>query len=153
MRATVRAQGGLTLVEILIVLAILGTLTVAAVPAYMQALHGIKVKKAISEITVIAFEVTRFERDRERWPDDLLELDRVPLVDPWGNAYVYRHSEATDWNGKRRRDRWLNPLNFDFDVFSVGRDGDSKAPLPPKVSHDDIIRANSGGYVGEAWRF
>lgn len=153
MRRTPRGQSGFTLVELLIILAIVGTLAAAAVPAYMQALHGIKVKKAIVEISTIAFEVKMFERGQERWPDDLLELDRVPLVDPWGNDYVYRHSEAKDWNGKRRRDRWMNPLNFDFDVFSVGPDGDSKAPLPPKVSHDDILRASSGAYVGEAWKF
>ena len=153
MRSAPRRQGGLTLVELLIVLAIVGTLATVAIPAFIQTLHGIKVKKAIAEITTISFEVKRFERRTERWPDDLFELDRVPITDPWGRPYVYLHSDAADWNGKRRRDRWMNPLNFDFDVFSVGPDGDSQAPLPPPASHDDIIRANSGGYVGEAWKF
>lgn len=153
MRSVPRVQSGLTLIELLIVLAIVATLAAVAIPAFMQTLHGIRVKKAIAEISTISSEVKRFERERERWPDDLLELDRVPMTDPWGYDYVYRHSEAKDWNGKRRRDRWMNPLNFDFDVFSVGPDGESKAPLPPPASHDDIIRANTGGYVGEAWKF
>jgi len=30
----------------------------------------------------------------------------------------------------------------------VGKDGKSTAPLTAKISQDDIVRANNGGYVG-----
>lgn len=146
-------QRGLTLIELLIVLAITGTIAAGAVPVYRQTLQKMAVTRAIADIGTIAFNVTMFERVNGRWPDDLQEMGPGPTVDPWGSQYVYRHSEAADWNGRRRRDRWLNPLNTDFDVYSSGPDGESRAPLPPPVSHDDIIRANGGSYIGEAWKF
>lgn len=42
------------------------------------------------------------------------------------------------------------PLNTDFDLYSVGKDGLSKATLAPPQSHDDIIRANNGRFIGLA---
>ena len=45
-------------------------------------------------------------------------------------------------------DHQLHPINCDYDLYSVGKDGKSEAPLTAKVSQDDIIRANNGGYVG-----
>jgi hypothetical protein len=35
----------------------------------------------------------------------------------------------------------------------MGEDRDSKAPLVVQVSHDDIIRANDGGFIGLASRY
>ncbi len=52
-----------------------------------------------------------------------------------------------------RKDRFLVPINSDYDLYSKGKDGESKAPLSPKVSHDDIIRANDGAFVGLASEF
>ena len=50
--------------------------------------------------------------------------------------------------GKPRKDHQMHPINCDYDLYSVGKDGKSEAPLTAKVSQDDIIRANNGGYVG-----
>jgi general secretion pathway protein G len=50
--------------------------------------------------------------------------------------------------GKPRKDHQMHPINCDYDLYSVGKDGKSTAPLTAKVSQDDIIRANNGGYVG-----
>ena len=146
-------QRGLTLIELLLILAVLGTVSTIVVPAALGALQKAKVNKAITDIAAIASHVNRFQRDNERWPDIMQELGPVPTLDPWGFDYVYRPSTAADWNANRRRDRWMNPLNWDFDLFSIGPDGDSMAPLPPPVSHDDIVRANGGSYIGEAWKF
>ncbi len=144
---------GLTLIELLLILALIGSIAAIVLPAMIGALHKAKINKAIGDIATISSHVNRFQRDNERWPTDLGELGPVPRVDPWGFDYVYRSSDAADWNGRRRRDRWMNPLNWDFDVFSIGPDGDSRPPLPPPVSHDDIVRANGGSYIGEAWKF
>lgn len=146
-------QSGLTLIELLLILAILGTVAAIVVPAVLGALEKVKTNRAITEIAEISSKVNAYQRLNDRWPTDLDEVGRVPRLDPWGNEYVYRSSDSADWNGKRRRDRWLNPLNWDFDVYSVGPDGDSKAPLPPPVSHDDIVRANGGSYIGPAWKY
>ena len=42
------------------------------------------------------------------------------------------------------------PINSDFDLYSMGKDGKSQTPLTAKASHDDIIFANNGEYVGRA---
>ena len=65
--------------------------------------------------------------------------------DPWGNAYQYRNVQTQKGNGKLRKDRFMVPLNSDFDLYSRGADGLSRDPLSAPASHNDIIRANDGG--------
>lgn len=55
--------------------------------------------------------------------------------------------------GGARKDRFLVPINSDFDIYSMGRDGQTVAPLTAKKSHDDIIRASDGGFYGLAAYF
>ncbi len=68
---------------------------------------------------------------------------------PWGNPY-----EFADYNtippGQRRKDKNLVPINSDYDLYSMGKDGQSVAPLTAAKSRDDIIRANDGLYIGLA---
>jgi general secretion pathway protein G len=52
--------------------------------------------------------------------------------------------------GGVRKDHKLNPINSDFDLYSTGRDGQTKTQITNKDSLDDIIRANDGGFVGLA---
>jgi general secretion pathway protein G len=52
--------------------------------------------------------------------------------------------------GIARKDRFLVPINSTYDLYSVGADGKSTGPLTASISHDDVIRANDGGYVGLA---
>jgi general secretion pathway protein G len=49
-----------------------------------------------------------------------------------------------------RKDKNLHPLNSDFDLYSIGKDGESRQPLTAKWSRDDVVRANDGGFVGLA---
>lgn len=55
--------------------------------------------------------------------------------------------------GHARKDRFLVPINSDFDLYSMGKDGQSVGPLTAQKSHDDVIRANDGGYYGLASNF
>jgi len=52
--------------------------------------------------------------------------------------------------GSARKDHFLVPLNSDYDLYSVGKDGKSRAPLSAPDSADDVIRANDGAYIGLA---
>ena len=47
-----------------------------------------------------------------------------------------------------RRDRNLRPLNTDYDLFSVGKDGASHKLLSQPDSDDDVIRALDGSPDG-----
>ena len=43
-----------------------------------------------------------------------------------------------------RKDKLYKPLNSTFDLYSVGKDGDTKPNLDAKVSQDDVVRALDG---------
>jgi general secretion pathway protein G len=49
-----------------------------------------------------------------------------------------------------RKDRFLVPINSDYDLYSMGKDGKSSSPLTSKNGRDDIIRANDGAFIGLA---
>ncbi|MDR4480167.1 MAG: prepilin-type N-terminal cleavage/methylation domain-containing protein [Nitrospira sp.] len=55
--------------------------------------------------------------------------------------------------GKPRKERFLHPINSDYDLYSMGKDGESVEPLTAKKSQDDVIRANDGSFVGLAAEF
>ena len=73
--------------------------------------------------------------------------------DPWGHPYQYLKIEGSKGKGDVRKDHTLNPINSDFDLYSMGRDGVSRTQISNKDSLDDIIRANDGGFVGLASDF
>ena len=50
----------------------------------------------------------------------------------------------------RRRDRYMFPLNTDYDLFSLGPNHKTAASLSEAVGLDDVIRANNGGFFGVA---
>lgn len=71
-------------------------------------------------------------------------------LDPWGHPYQYLDITKQKGKGKVRRDKSLNPINSDYDLYSMGKDGQSSYPITAKASLDDIIRARNGQFVGLA---
>jgi general secretion pathway protein G len=47
-----------------------------------------------------------------------------------------------------RKDKFLHPINTDYDLYSMGVDGKSAKPITAQPSQDDIIRINDGAYIG-----
>ena len=102
------------------------------------------------------------------------------LVDPWGKPYQYLNLQniklpggggGGKGNGKKsagiesglphvrappggltrpRKDRFLVPVNTDYDLYSSGPDGQSVREFSAKKSRDDIVRAGNGAYIGIA---
>ena len=141
---------GLTLIELMIVVAIIATLSAIAVPLYIGMTEGSKLAKAVSDITILDAEIGMFEFTNGRLPVDLAEMNRAGLMDPWGNPYEYLNFADAGKKAKQRKDHSLHPLNSTYDLYSMGKDGDSQPPLTARASRDDIIRANDGGYIGLA---
>ena len=54
---------------------------------------------------------------------------------------------------KPRKDRFLKPVSSDYDLYSMGPDGQCKENLNSKESRDDIVRASDGAFVGVAENF
>jgi general secretion pathway protein G len=49
-----------------------------------------------------------------------------------------------------RKDKNLVPINTQYDLYSMGADGQSVPPLTAKASRDDVVMANDGTYIGLA---
>ena len=145
-----RGASGLTLVEMLVAMATLGALVALAVPQYLGYRERIESKECIAQIRVLEGLVGRYRDEYGELPDELAAVVKPVPLDPWGNPYQFLNLQSGDPSviGKARKDKNLVPLNTDYDLYSKGRDGDSQASLAPPVSHDDILRANDGGYVG-----
>lgn len=144
-----RRRRGFTLVELMIVLAIIGTLAAIAAPLYADVTERARVARAIAEIRILDSEIAAFEAFNGRLPTSLAEIGRGTLKDPWGNPYQYLEYSAGP-SGQIRKDHALHPLNSTYDLYSKGKDGQSQPPLTAAASRDDIIRANDGGYIGPA---
>lgn len=70
------------------------------------------------------------------------------------NAYAAADvSRGYQDKGKPRRDRFLRPVSSDFDLFSIGKDGESKDDMNHRRSADDVVRAADGAFVGLAAQF
>ena len=141
-------QKGFTLIELMIVVAIIGTLASIAIPNYTSYIERAKITKIIAEFKVIETAAYAFKADNNRFPDTLAEAGIGNPVDQWGNPYVYYPMDNVPKGVKIRKDKSLHPVNTDFELYSIGADGKSVAPFTAKASQDDIVRANNGAYIG-----
>ena len=148
-----RNHRGFTLFEILIGLAIIGILAAIAVPNFISYRYKAKITIAITEIKMIEKVIANYEIDKGNLPDTLNDIGMDHLADPWGNPYQYLRIDGgttPGLNGKRRRDKSANPVNSDYDIYSMGKDGKTAAQFKAKKARDDIVRANDGAYYGLA---
>jgi general secretion pathway protein G len=148
-----RTFTGFTLLELLVVIAILGALSAVSIPMYLGYLHQARMTKAIADIYSLDKMIKVYQIDWGDYPLTLNDIGQQKLRDPWGNPYQFLNIPAVlsgAQKGKPRKDRFLHPINNDFDLYSAGPDGKSVAPLTAKPSQDDIIRASDGAFVGSA---
>ncbi len=145
---------GFTLIELLIVVAMIATLSAIGIPVYATALDRARVTKAIADIHTFDREIQVHHLFNGRPPATLAAIGRANWRDPYGNPYEYLNiATAGPGKGKFRKDKNLVPLNADYDLYSKGKDGKSQPPLTAKVSYDDIVRANNGGFVDLASKY
>ena len=123
-----RSRRGFTLVELLLVLVILGTLAAIVVPKFSGRTEQARIVAAVTQISNFGVALDAFEIDCGYYPkgkDGLEELvlqprdepnwrgpyvqGKIPL-DPWGNEYIY------ECPGRHNSDR-------SYDLMSMGPDG------------------------------
>jgi len=121
------ARHGFTLIEMLLVLVILGTLAAIVVPKFAGRSEQARITAAQTQISNFETALDTFEVDNAYYPqgDDGLQLlmeepdeaknwkgpylkKGIPL-DPWGNAYIY------ECPGKHNEDG--------YDIMCLGPDG------------------------------
>ncbi len=152
---------GFTMIEMLIVMAIIGTLLAIALPMLQTALDKARIARAIGDIGALQTDIAAFEAGGKGLPETLADIGRGTLLDPWGSLYQYlnfhveEHGRGERRGGPKgaRKDRFLVPINSTYDLYSVGKDGKTVAALTAKASKDDIVRANDGGFIGLAVKY
>ena len=161
---------GFTLIELLIAILIVLTLAGIAVPLTADYMHQANVTRAVTEIRMVEKEIILFEMERGYYPggkqpiitfmlESMHEIGKDHFKDPWGTPYQYRNLAQGPHSGDKpkfcRRDRSYNPLNYDFDLYSVGPD--RQVPTHNQITSnkgaDDIVRAANGRYVGVGAKF
>lgn len=160
---TQSACRGFTIIELMLVVAIVGIFASIAMSSYSRFVEKARATQAVVDIGGIVRGIYIFKSEKGYLPDSLAAAG-LELEDPWGNPYLYTRiddSGAPDSDvkgkgkgkggvGKLRKDKNLVPINSDFDLYSKGKDGRSVGPLTASHSRDDIIRANNGSFVGLA---
>jgi general secretion pathway protein G len=116
-----RPRRGFTLIELMVVIAIIGVLAVIVVPRVMNYLEDANVVAAKAQITSFKSALNRYKIHFHKYPStsegldalinngwqNLLDAESVPN-DPWGNPYEY----ASPGNEGR-----------DYEIICYGADG------------------------------
>src|SRR5437763_2471900 len=128
-----RRERGFTLLELLVVLAILGLLVGLVAPAALRQLGSAKEKIEHQSIERLATVLDMFKLDVgryptteqglqalitpptgvSRWSGPYLKGDKLP-EDPWGHPFVYRSPSQRP--------------NHEFDLYSLGPNGQAAGP-------------------------
>jgi general secretion pathway protein G len=141
-------NAGFTLVEVMIAGAIAGVLAALSTTNYQIYIERVRVARAIVEMKGISLHLETIVINGGRLPITLASV-QLAQNDPWGRFYVYRRVAGTP-PFLVRKDQFLVPLNTDFDLYSVGTDGQSRAPITDPLSLDDVVRGANGAFIGLA---
>ena len=139
---------GFTLIELMVVVSIIGVLAAIATISYFSFIEKARIITAVNEINSIIKNIRIYQIDNPPpLPLNIVAFDSsyADFRDPWGNVYQYTAPPV--------RTRGGVPLNTEFDVYSLGRDGLSALDINAAVSQDDIIVADDGHYLGMASRY
>src|SRR5437870_7819439 len=80
---------GWTLIELLLVVSIIGTLAAIFFPSVQQMIERARVAKATGDIEAMQVELATFQADGDSLPATLAAIGRDAYVDPWGRPYQY----------------------------------------------------------------
>jgi general secretion pathway protein G len=141
----------MTLVELLTVVAMLGTLLAIGVPAYNNYIYKVHIHQAIEDIRFIEAALRAYRNEHGTFPETLDQIPPAQISDPWNQQYLYFKIEGKTKSEKRSKCRHLGtmiPMNNDFDLCSIGEGGKYNRNITTKNAQDDIIRLNDGAYVG-----
>lgn len=138
------------MLELVITVAIAAVVGAVAVPSYRSYVERSRTAAAIADIGDMHLRIQGYVLDAGAPPPDLAATGVAGKLDPWGRPYAYLSFEGLAGPGPMRKDRNLVPVNSQYDPCSMGQDGDSRPPFTARQSHDDIVLANDGGFIGRA---
>jgi general secretion pathway protein G len=125
MKRSLRRAAGFTLMELLVVLAILGLLMSLAGPQVLRQLGGAKTKTALIQIRDLEQALEMYKLDVGRYPNGTQGLE----------ALVRNPGGVAGWNGPYLKsdvplDPWNQPYHYKYpgergelDIFTYGQNG------------------------------
>ena len=116
------AQGGFTLVELLLVLVILALIGGLVLPGIIGKAESAKAKAAASQVSRLSMAVESYYLDTGRTPDSLDDLVNEPGdANGWNGPYIKASSLKDPWG---REYEYSYPGDHaEFDIVSLGADG------------------------------
>jgi general secretion pathway protein G len=149
---------GVTLIELMLVIGIVATISGIAVPTFVSHADKVHSADATARMSEIELGLDKYYAEHNQYPETLAEIGLGGVLDPWGRPYQYLNVMSCAAKNKKNKGQCndcrklgpVHPLNTDYDLFSVGKDGKSNKPINSKESWDDIIRAYNGSYTGLA---
>lgn len=115
-------QNGLTLVEILIVVAIIGILANIAIPNLVEAMYRARATRILADFKIVEDAAIRYFIDHNEFPRDRRRGRMPPELEPYLEGRVqWRHPDYEyDWENwsRRRRGRGRAGILVGFTVFS-----------------------------------
>lgn len=124
-----RDRVGFTLVEIMVVVAIIGLLAAIAIPAFQKARQAARLNIARNDLRVLSGAVTQLAMDTGRWPGGI-EIRVQGDAETWdlrsaGAGLLSTDGSFPNWNGPYCRpvpiDPWGSPYFFDPDYSINGK--------------------------------
>ncbi len=136
-------QRGFTLLELLIVVAILGALAAIVVPNLVHALHNARQKRTMTSMRGLSQGIEAYELDWGFFPDH----GSGPVSDLAGDLSMY--VRPFDPNDGWHRVFWYDSGGDAYTLTSFGSDGvpDSSHPLGATSTFDADILFASGVFV------
>lgn len=143
-----RDSRAFTLLELVLVVAIVGTISAIAVPSYIGHREKVLAQEALGHIISIDLSIQKYFVENGRYPDSLAEIGKDGMRDPWGNPYQYLNVANDPHQNLCKKFQSQHPINTDFDLYSSGKDGRTNKNIGNAHSWDDVIRAYDGAYMG-----
>jgi general secretion pathway protein G len=140
------------MIELIAAMTLIGALSALAIPRGLTAVTQAKIAHTIGDLGTLQLELA----SGDTLPDTLAGIGRDGMLDPWDRPYVYLKFGNSNGHAPpagARRDRFLVPVNSDYDLYSVGADGKSAIAFTAQSSQDDIVRAIDGAFIGLASKF
>lgn len=123
-------QDGFTLIEMMVVLAIIGTLALLVAPSVLRNVSDANVTAARSQIEIFAVALDAYRLDTGHYPgteDGLAALRARPLrtapLSGWRGPYLRKPVPRDPWG---RRYEYAAPGTYNpesYDLYTLGRDG------------------------------
>jgi len=126
MRKSPEEEAGFTLLELLVVLAILGLLAAIVGPQVIKYLDSSRSKTAQVQAKNVVAAINLFKLDASRYPSEQEGIEALvkapPNLPAWNGPYLPEQSAIIDPWGRPYRIR-IPGEHGEVDVFSLGSDG------------------------------